>query len=290
MSRLDSAATEHLWRENAQMDRRARQARQERDHLVRALSHDLSANFMLLESSFGRLKESLAGAPRAELQEIAAHVHACLDESKRFLGDLARLARTGSVEMQSTRVGLAEVVDEVLFEQRELLAQRNVRVEVARPLGHVWCNRQRVKQIVTNLIRNAIKHGCDPECPAIHVAAERAQASSRNRGGGPLVVLRIHDNGSGIEPAQRQRVFLPGVRLRGATAEGSGMGLAIVRKIAEHYGGTAWVDEHAAGGTAILVSLPSFPDRLPGADRPHASVEHDGPHGRVPNRHPLHGR
>ena len=224
------------------------------------------------------------------MQEIAAHVRACLDESKRFLGDLARLARTGSVEMQSTRVGLAEVVDEVLFEQRELLAQRNVRVEVARPLGHVWCNRQRVKQIVTNLIRNAIKHGCDPECPAIHVAAERAQVSSRNRGGGPLVVLRVHDNGPGIEPAQRQRVFLPGVRLRRGGGRGVGHGTGHRpqdrRALRRHgVGGRA-----RRRGTAILVSLPSFPDRLPGADRPHASVEHDGPHRRVPNRHPLHGR
>jgi signal transduction histidine kinase len=289
MSRLDSAATERLWRENSQTDRRARQARRERDHLVRALSHDLGANFMLLESSFGRLKESLSGASRAELQQVAAHVDACLGESKRYLGDLARLARTGSVEMQSARVGLADVVDEVLFEQRELLEQRNVRVDVAQPLGHVWCNRQRVKQIVTNLVRNAIKHGCDPERPAIHIAAERAQASPRDLAGRPRVVLRVEDNGPGIEPAQRQRVFLPGVRLAGAAAEGSGMGLAIVRKIAEYYGGTAWVDEHAAGA-AILVSLPSFPERLPGPDRPDAGVEHDGPHRRVPKRHPHHGR
>jgi len=99
-------------------------------------------------------------------------------------------------------------------------------------------------------------------------------------------VFEVSDNGPGLSAEARAKLFQP---FNAGKPRGIGLGLAFVRKVAEHYGGTAWVDEHGAGGAAILVSLPSFPDRLPGADRPHAGVERDGPHRRVPKRHPRHG-
>ena len=278
MNRFDSTSAERLQRENARAGRPLRRARGERDHFLRAVSHDMSANFMLLESSFSRLKQALGTAPRSELDETVAHVDACLDESKRLLDDLARLAKSGSVEMDSARVSLAGVVEEVLFEQGELLLERSVRVDVARPLPSLWCNRQRLKQVVTNLVRNAIKHGGDPERPIIEISVTAAQDSPRDPDGRPLVVLRVYDNGPGIDTEQKERVFLPGVRLADASEEGSGMGLAIVRKIATHYGGTAWVDLDCHDGTAMMVSLPSDPGLTPDLDQYQGRREHDGPH------------
>lgn len=148
---------------------------------------------MLLESSFSQLKKSLArplrdGESPNELSGRVAHVEACLRESKRFLHDLDWLARTGGVEMAPGRVELSAVVDEVLFEQRELLARHNVAVDVRRPLPVVWCNEGRLKQIVTNLVRNAVHHGCHPQYPRITIApcadSRRRRCKRGQRDGG----------------------------------------------------------------------------------------------------------
>ncbi|MBN2294178.1 MAG: hybrid sensor histidine kinase/response regulator [Pirellulales bacterium] len=240
-----------LRRENAHILEQLRNTGQEFDHFVRALSHDMVANFMLLESSFSQLRSNLEPAPETESGKMFAHADACLQESKCFLDDLVQLAKTGSVEMEPEEVDLDKIVAEVLFEQGELLTQDGIEVDVAPHLAAVWCNRQRVKQVVTNLVRNAIKHGCDPSCPQITISSQ----SREDR-----VLLRIHDNGIGIESRMHKEIFLPGRRLPTASEEGSGMGLAIVRKIAEHYGGAAWVDAQTTVGTAIIVSLPALPD------------------------------
>ena len=240
-----------LRRENAHMLEQLRHAGREFDHFVRALSHDMFANFMLLESSFSQLRCALDHTPQSEIGGMFAHTDACLGESKRFLDDLVLLAKTGSVEMEPEGVDLDEIVAEVLFEQGELLAQAGIDVDVKAQLPGVWCNRKRVKQVVTNLVRNAIKHGCDLANPRIAVAAE----SRSDR-----VLLRIHDNGAGIELRMHKEIFLPGRRLPTACEDGSGMGLAIVQKIAEHYGGSAWVDATTTAGTAIIVSLPAVPE------------------------------
>ncbi len=229
-----------------------RHSRDELDHLVRALSHDMTANFMLLDNSFARLKRLLHTASPEEVDRSVAHVEACLCESKRFLDDMVLLARTGGVHMEPARVNLDELLDEVLFEHREQITARRVDVDVHRPLGIVWCNPRRVKQILTNLIGNALKHGCDPVQPTITVTSQTDSAPTR-----PMLVLCVHDNGAGIAPQSHDDIFLPGHRLAQAAADGSGMGLAIVRKIAEQYGGSVRVDADCPAGTAIVLQLPA---------------------------------
>jgi signal transduction histidine kinase len=230
---------------------RLHRAHSELDHFVRALSHDMNANFMLLDHSFRELRRSYGRAPLEGLTDGFSHVDACLKQSRRFLEDLVTLARTGSITMEPARVELASVIADVLFEQRELLEERRVRVEVDSDLPPVWCNADRVKQVITNLVRNAVRHGCDQRDPRIGISRIASPDASDR-----FVWLAIHDNGRGIPEAVREEVFLPGRRLPGAHESGSGMGLAIVRKTVEHYGGQVFVDPHCASGTAFIVTLP----------------------------------
>jgi len=266
--------------------------REEFDLLVRTLSHDMSANFMLLENSFSTLKRSLGGTGQEgrlldQLRGQVAHVEACLQQSKRFLNDLAWLGQTGGVEMEPERVDLAQVVDDVLFEQRELLARREIEMDVAEPLPAVWCNRDRLKQIVTNLVRNAAHHGCDPTFPRITIGPfwpEQPAADEQGR----AMAFQIHDNGPGMDRQYRREVFLPGRRLASTETEGSGMGLAIVKRIVDHYGGEVYIDPECQVGTAFVVSLPEpveqpaqpavAPDALPGPVGRSRKLQVDGRH------------
>ena len=286
-----------------------RRSDEELDHLVRALSHDMSAHFMLLEQSVTRLTGSLDALSPVDLERNVTHVEACLRESKRFVNDLVDLAKTGRVDMDPGRVGLSAVIDEVLFEQAALIHERNVSIEVDDPLPQVRCNEHRVKQVITNLLRNAVLHGCDKDCPRIEISVVTAKNRLSNGG---LVTLRFHDNGPGIDPSFHESIFLPGKRLAEADSDGSGMGLAIVKKIVEHYGGTIQIDPSCPTGTAFLVTLPgepldspslSEPDGGNGADRTdresrRRSLDHDAahrdrrlqPHQSVRRGGSLHGR
>ncbi|HEV3339422.1 MAG TPA: hybrid sensor histidine kinase/response regulator [Pirellulales bacterium] len=240
-------------REERASFQRLDRAHQELDHFVRALSHDMKANFMLLDHSFRELRQSYGRTPLDGLTEGFSHVEACLRQSRRFLDDLVTLARTGQITMEPARVELTRVVREVLYEQRELIDDRHATVDVAPDLPAVWCNEDRIKQVVTNMVRNALKHGCDRLSPAVRISRVEPRDGEVR-----FVWLSIHDNGPGIPVASREEIFLPGRRLPGAHETGSGMGLAIVRKIVEYYGGQAFVDPLSSQGTAFVVTLPGL--------------------------------
>jgi len=284
---LQAASKASLDREQASRLEQLEQSRHEMDHFVRSLSHDMTAMFMLLDHSFQRLKdaaEPVAAKPLAApeqptitapqpstnvigpLTQRFAHVEACLRESKRFLDDLTTVARTGTVQMEPSRVELSALVEEVLFEQRELLDERGVRVEIAADLPAVWCNPCRVKQVFTNLLRNAVRHGCDSREPRITISC----CPSPDPIDSAFEWITIHDNGPGIPPESREEIFEPGRRLSGAHPDGTGMGLSIVRKIVQHYGGQVFVDPAIAGGTTFVLSLPSATNSatLPAQGRP----------------------
>lgn len=264
----------------------------DKEYLVRALSHDVGAHLMLLEFSFRQyddlakrlatetpsrlhlpssdredektvpqtarlhLASPLADTPpeaMTVLGEAASHVTACLEEMKRFVNDLISFAKTGSINMEPSAVNITGLVDEVLFEQRHLIQKLNIRVEVSAPLPTVSANPLRIKQILTNLIRNATIHGCDKEEPMIFIASEWVPCIKPFRS--EMVGFSVRDNGSGIPPANRERLFEPGYRVPGNQNEGSGIGLAIVKRIACYYGGNV-VCQSNANGTAFVVTLP----------------------------------
>lgn len=246
-------STNRIDQRNHQHIERLREEHDEMDHLVKAISHDMTANFMFLEHSFNKLKTSYDKAPMQQLTDHFAQVEAGLRESRRFLDDLTRLSQTGAISMEPSRVELKQIVSEVLFEQRDLLDARQIMVHVGADLPAVWCNPARVKQVLTNLIRNAAKYGCDAQDPQVRICLQEPAPQ------GPLaqVWLRVEDNGAGIPAEMRQTIFMPGKRLA-TDGEGSGMGLAIVKRIIQHYDGQVFVDPEMTQGTALVFSLPAL--------------------------------
>jgi len=260
----------------------------DKEYLVRALSHDVGAHLMLLEFSFrhyDELARRLAGdtqpklllasneqkseqpllqAKRLQLasssqeptalSQAASHVTACVDEMKRFVNDLISFAKTGNIDMEPSSVRIAKLVDEVLFEQRRLIEKRNIDVVVSSQLPTVFANPMRIKQVLTNLIRNAAIHGCDTELPLIVIAPEWGHATNPHLDG--MVGFSVRDNGCGIPQTECDRLFDPGYRVSGNQNEGSGIGLAIVKKIACYYGGEV-VCQSNSNGTTFVVTLPS---------------------------------
>ena len=255
----------------------------ELDHFVRALSHDMKANLMIVDHIFGRLKKQISLRGDSEMAETAEHLDLCLNQSRSLLDDLVTLGRTGHVDMKPAEVSLSTVAADVIENQKDLLAQRAIQVEIVEPMPVVWCNESRVRQVITNLIRNAAKHGCDSQDPRIRVSAapispeavEKAFGSAgKNSISSELswIALRINDNGPGIPEEYRTRIFDPGWRLPGTSSDGTGFGLAIVDKIARAYAGAAWVESgESVSGTEFVVLLPAA--LFAAVDGPHTAQQ-----------------
>jgi signal transduction histidine kinase len=153
---------------------------------------------------------------------------------QRLLGDLLELSRVGRVVNPPERMALAELVHEAAALVRGRLA--GVELVVAPDLPELQADRARLVQVLQNLLDNAGQFRSAVEPPRVEVGV-RLDAGER--------VFYVRDNGVGIEPRHHERVFGLFHKLdpRGA---GSGVGLALARRIVEGHGGRLWVESEGA--------------------------------------------
>ena len=162
-----------------------------------------------------------------------------------LLEDLLTLARVGHIDYPVTPVDADEVVREVLTELKGQLVDKGV-VVTKGPLPQLHIPETLLAEIFKNLIDNALHYAC-----RAGDSIEIGGARERNH-----VRYYVRDHGPGILEAERERIFE--MFYRGSTgkgAKGTGIGLAIVQKIAQHYGGRAWVEETPRGGSTFWFEL-----------------------------------
>jgi chemotaxis family two-component system sensor kinase Cph1 len=115
------------------------------------------------------------------------------------------------------------------------------------PLPSVCCDDTQIAQVFQNLVGNAIKYRTEAP-PRIHIWAEAGEQEW---------VISVRDNGMGIDPQYHERIFGIFKRLHGRELPGTGMGLAICKRIIERHNGRIWVESQAGEGSTFRFSLPS---------------------------------
>jgi signal transduction histidine kinase len=149
--------------------------------------------------------------------------------------------------------GVVSEVLELLNQDRE---KKGVRIEVSSDLPRLACQRIHVKQILENLIGNAIKYTGTQHPPLVEIGWQAQDGE---------VVFFVRDNGRGIDPAMAERIFLPFQRLA-VEETGAGIGLSIVKTVLEHYGGTIWVESKPGHGATFYFTLPVLAEKGTGAE------------------------
>jgi len=129
-------------------------------------------------------------------------------------------------------------------------------VQVEPGLPFVACHGVYLRQIFDNLVSNALKFAREGESPVVRISGHVE---------GPMVAFSVEDHGIGIPSTQRTRVFQPFVRLLRSEAVGDGIGLTIVQRIVEQYGGKVWIDGAEGPGCTIQFTVPSFQEQREGA-------------------------
>lgn len=223
---------------------------------------------MLLEGVAGDLGEE----PRDFVQTIREHGSQLLTLISSLL-DLGAMEQGGSVRVAQGEVALEHVAKDVLTgflptaRKRKLTLQLDVQAPVPAAVG----DRERLRQVVTNLLDNALKFSPDGGTVTVTVrgvGAEVSEAQSEQEPGFALlaparqdVELRVRDHGRGIPASERERVFDAFYQVDSSSTRqhgGAGLGLAIVQRIVTAHGGTVRIEDPESGaGTVVVVRLPA---------------------------------
>jgi PAS domain S-box-containing protein len=233
----------------AQRTRALRQVNEDLEAFAYSVSHDLRAPLRHI-GGFATLLEQRAGAALDETarRHLSTIVEAAA-RMTRLIDDLLLFSRTGRAEFRPARVALAPIVAEA---QREVLAAAGgARVEITvAPLPEVVGDAALLKQVFVNLIGNAVKYSQPSPSPRVEVGQSGPP--------GREAVIFVRDNGVGFDMQYAHKLFGVFQRLHGSDEfEGTGIGLANVRRIVGRHGGRVWGESAPHRGATFYVALPT---------------------------------
>ncbi len=212
------------------------------------VSHDLKAPIFTIKGMAAVLREDLAATLTPDTTEALDHIAGASRRLETLVASVLEYSRISSQEMAHESVPLAEVFKEIRADFSSLIQSAHATVTVDPHLPWVMGDRLRLYQIFGNLIGNAIKFR-SPERPCrVQV---RLEPSRHER----AVTITVADNGLGIPADKREDIFRPFHRLHGHHIEGSGIGLACVRKLLERCGGSIAVESSEGQGSIFRVTV-----------------------------------
>jgi signal transduction histidine kinase len=241
-------------RERAQLAARAKTAtasaeaqNRAKDLLLATVSHDLRNP---LNAIGGAAKLLRAAQPHAKAERWLDVIERSAALQQRLIDDLLELGRFafGTMELRSSCVALRAVVELAVESSLQEIGRKKLEVTTAlQDVPEVWADRERLQQLVNNLVGNAVKF-----------TPEHGRVSIRLEHGGGHVRLVVRDTGSGIAPEFLPHVFEPFRQgSSAAKASGMGLGLTIAKHVVELHGGTISAESEGVDlGATFVVSLP----------------------------------
>lgn len=215
------------------------------------VSHDLKAPLVTISGFLGYLEQDTRNGDIERMNKDILRINEAIAKMQRLLGELLELSRIGRLMNPPEAVSYKEIVDEALSVVQGRLDARQVQVRVEAHLPSVYGDRARLVQVVQNLVDNAAKFMGSQPNPVIEIGA------GASKGGN---VFFVRDNGIGIEAEQHERVFGLFNKLD-ANTEGTGIGLALVKRIVEVHGGRIWLESDGLGnGTTFFFTLSNHKD------------------------------
>ncbi len=223
------------------------------------VAHDLKNPLTTIMNFVGLAQQDAAEGHIERLLNDFARLDAAATKLGRMFDELYELSRIGVHSNPFEVMAFGELVEEALAELAEPIAKRRVAFEVAPDLPSVTGDRGLLLEAVRHLLANGIQYLGDQTSPKIEVGVRSTESASGER-----VAFYVRDNGIGIEPQYHQKIFELFQRLDPETSEGTGIGLALVKRIVEFHGGRIWVESEGRGhGSTFCFYLRADPAPSP---------------------------
>jgi signal transduction histidine kinase len=219
----------------------------ELERFTYTVSHDLRSPLITIQGFSGALKQSIAQGNSERIEKDIQRIHAAADKMQLLLDDLLELSRIGRLVNPPEEVSLEDITREAIELVEGTLTAREVQVSIGSDLPILFGDRKRLVEVMQNLIENAAKFMGDQKKPLIEIGALK-------RGGETFSYVR--DNGIGIHPRYHEKIFDLFDKLD-QNMPGTGIGLAIVKRIIEIHKGRIWVESEGRGqGSTFYFSIP----------------------------------
>jgi signal transduction histidine kinase len=222
----------------------------ELERFTYTVSHDLKAPLVTIRGFLGLLEKDVLSANPERIKTDIERITDSTDKMQTLLNDLLELSRAGRLVNTLEPIPFETVSKDAMKLVAGHIAAKSVRIEIAPNLPVVYGDPNRLIQVMQNLIDNAVKFMGEQKEPQITIGS---QVSGTD--GTP--VLFVRDNGIGIESQEQELVFGLFDKLD-SNIDGTGIGLALVKRIIEAHGGKVWVESEGMGkGSTFYFTIPS---------------------------------
>ncbi|WP_369424738.1 sensor histidine kinase [Methanothrix sp.] len=217
----------------------------EMERFIYTVSHDLRSPLITVSGFLGFLRDDIEKGAWDKVRKDLDIIESSITKMDRLLQDTLELSRIGRMMNPPEDVPFYDIVKEALEQTSERIRSRGVSVSVAEDMPVVHVDRMRAVEALVNLIENSAKYMGDQSDPRIEIGCMRDGET----------VFYVRDNGIGIDPKNHQRIFELFYKVDNRT-EGTGAGLAIVKRIIEVHGGRIWIESELGKGCTVFFTLP----------------------------------
>lgn len=230
---------------------------EEMEQFTYTVSHDLKSPIVTILGYLGYLHEDIKKGCVEDMLDSIGRVENAAKRMRQTIDDLLELSRVGRVTNEPIDVDVSEMLATLVDAMTLSLEKAGARIDVQPGLPIVRADPVRLREVFDNLLSNALKYGSSEAAPQIEIGGHEADGEVR---------IFVRDHGPGIPPEYHEKVFGLFQRLT-KQREGTGVGLAIVKRILEVHGGRVWIESPICSskvggdpaGTAFWLMFPRAP-------------------------------
>ncbi len=223
----------------------------ELERFTYTVSHDLKSPLITIKGFLGFLEQDALTGNSRRLKADIQRIGDATDKMQLLLSELLELSRIGRLTSPYYFIKLEELASEAIEALHGRIHNKDINIQVGKNLPEVYGDRQRLLEVLQNLIENAAKFTQGQSNPAIEIGHDGFEH------GKPIIYIR--DNGIGIDPIHHDRIFGLFNKLD-ANSEGTGIGLALVKRIIDIHGCRIWVQSEVGHGSTFFFTLPIGPE------------------------------
>jgi len=219
----------------------------ELERFTYTVSHDLRSPLVTIKGFLGMLQKGIEENRPERVSDNIQRISNAADKMESMLAELLEISRIGRVLNTKVRVSIANVTKEAIELLDAQIAEKNIQIKIADNLPTVFADYVRLREVMQNLIDNAIKYSSSHPNPMIEIGSKKL---------GEEEFIFVKDNGIGVARPYYRKIFDLFEKLDPNT-QGSGIGLALVKRIVEWHGGKIWVESDGEGtGATFYFTIP----------------------------------